>query len=120
MAGDSGCGGHFGADQMGATPFALPSLEVSVGCRGTPFPRLEDIRVHAEAHRAPGLPPLETGLRKDAIQPFFLRLHLHQSGTGYDDRVDTFGDLVSLSKACSSAQILDTTVRAGTDEDTVD
>src|SRR5581483_5913631 len=57
VAGDGGGGGHLGADQVGAAAGPLPALEVAVRGGGAALARQEDVRVHAQAHRAAGLAP---------------------------------------------------------------
>src|SRR5512132_708690 len=59
VAGDGGGRGDGGADQMGPATLALAALEVPVRCRGAPFAGGELIRVHPQAHRAPGIAPVE-------------------------------------------------------------
>src|SRR3712207_8224999 len=86
VAGDGGGGGHLRADEVGAAALALAALEVAVGGGGAALARLEDVRVHAEAHRAAGLPPLEARLAEDAVQPLLLRLELDQRRAGHDHR----------------------------------
>src|SRR5882757_10382247 len=60
-----GGGGDGGRHQMGASALALSALEISVGGRRTAFPRSELIGIHAEAHRATGLPPLRARRDED-------------------------------------------------------
>ena len=55
----------------------LPALEIPVRCRGAALARPEDVLVHAEAHRAARIAPLESGLAEDAVEPFALGLRLH-------------------------------------------
>ena len=59
MAGDCGGGGHGGADQVRATAGALAALEVAVARRGAALAGREDVGVHAQAHRATGVAPVE-------------------------------------------------------------
>jgi len=61
MTFDRGSGGHGRADEVRAAVTALPSLEVAVRGRSAPFPRLEDVRIHPQTHRAAGVPPFEPG-----------------------------------------------------------
>src|SRR5687767_12789568 len=65
MAGDGGRGGHEWRDQMGSTALALPPLEVAVGGRRAALARRQLVGVHAQAHRAAGVPPLGTRLLED-------------------------------------------------------
>ncbi len=50
VAGDGGCRGHGGADEVRAPSGALPSLEVAVGGRSAALARDQHVGVHAEAH----------------------------------------------------------------------
>ena len=59
MAGDCGGGGHGGADQVGATAGALSAFEVAVARGGAALAGREDVGVHAQAHRATGVAPVE-------------------------------------------------------------
>src|SRR3954463_4522738 len=49
---DGGAPGHLRADEVGAPAAALASLEVAVRGRGAALAGLEDVGVHAQAHRA--------------------------------------------------------------------
>src|SRR6266704_5276976 len=49
-----GGGGDRWRDEMGTPALALPAFEVAVGRGGAALPRLERVRVHAQAHRAAG------------------------------------------------------------------
>ena len=62
MAGDCGGGGHGGADQVGATAGPLAALEVAVARRGAALAGRQDVGVHAQAHRATGIAPVEAGV----------------------------------------------------------
>src|SRR6202034_923845 len=50
---------HHGADQMRAPAAPLPPLKIAVAGRSAAFSRLQNIRIHSQAHRAPGLAPLK-------------------------------------------------------------
>src|SRR4051812_38813054 len=51
--------GHRRAHQVRPAALALAALEVAVAGRGAALAGLELVRVHAEAHRAAGLAPVE-------------------------------------------------------------
>src|SRR5437667_11745365 len=76
MAGNRGGRRHRRAYQVGAATTPLPALEVAVTGRGAPLARPQDVRVHAEAHRAARVAPFEAGLTKDRIQAFGFGLAL--------------------------------------------
>src|SRR5690606_27151737 len=60
-AGDGGGGGDGGRDEVGAAAAALPPLEVAVAGRGAALAGGQLVGVHGQAHRAPGLAPVEPG-----------------------------------------------------------
>jgi len=74
MAGYGGCGGHYGAYQVGAAVFALAALEIAIGGAGTALVRRQDIGIHADAHAAARVAPLETGGGENFVEAFFFRL----------------------------------------------
>src|SRR5579883_904101 len=59
VAGNGCGGGHLRADEVGAPALALTSLKIAVRGRGAALAGLEDVRVHAQAHRAARLAPVE-------------------------------------------------------------
>ena len=67
-AGHGGGGGDQRRDQVGAAALALPALEVAVGRRRAALPRGQLVGVHAQAHRAAGVPPLGAGLLEDLVE----------------------------------------------------
>src|SRR5213594_3530126 len=84
MTGDGGRGRHRRTDEVGAAATSLPSLEVPVAGRGAPFARPKDVRIHAEAHRAAGVAPLEAGFAKQRIETLRLGLPLHARRPRHD------------------------------------
>src|SRR5712691_13330682 len=86
---------HRRADEVRAAAAALPALEVPVRRRGAALAGGEDVRVHAEAHRATGPPPLEAGVLEDAVETFVLRLSLHARGAGDDHRAHAVRNTLS-------------------------
>ena len=58
-----------GLTQVRPPARALAALEVAVRGRGAALARLEDVRVHAQAHRAAGAAPLEAGSSKTRSSP---------------------------------------------------
>src|SRR5919112_2284783 len=113
-------GGHRRADEVRPATLALASLEVSVAGRGAPLARLQDVRVHAEAHRTPGVAPVEARVREDLGQPLFLCLLFDAHRTGHDHRPDPLFHLVAFQDAGGGEQVLDTGVGTRPEEDGVD
>jgi hypothetical protein len=76
VTGFGGRGRHLRAHQVGPAALALPALEVAVRRRGAPLTGLKYVRVHAQAHRAARLPPVEACVLEDPVQALVLRLPL--------------------------------------------
>src|ERR1039457_969847 len=71
---DSGGRGCGWAHQMGASFAALTPFEVPVAGGGAALRGRQNVRIHAQAHRASGLAPLGASLDENAIQPLALGL----------------------------------------------
>mmetsp|Transcript_15577 Transcript_15577/g.49249 ORF Transcript_15577/g.49249 Transcript_15577/m.49249 type:complete len:529 (-) Transcript_15577:350-1936(-) len=111
--------GHRGAHEVRAALGALAALKVPVRRRGAALLGLQAVGVHAQAHGAAGLAPVEAGLAEDLVQALGLGLLLHEAGAGDDHGVDALGHLPAPDDACDAAEVLDAAVRAGADEDLV-
>src|SRR5437867_12175801 len=105
---------------MGAASPALAALEVAVRGGGTALPLGEDVRVHAQAHRAAGGAPFEAGGAEDVVEALPLGLRLDLLGAGDDHRPDRAGDLAPVDHGRRLAQVLDPRVRARADEHAVE
>src|SRR5437660_2447783 len=105
---------------MRAAALALPPLEIAVGGGGAPFTRAQHVRVHAQAHRASRLAPVESGLAEDAIEPLVLRLPLHRHRARHDHSVDAVVYAPAAHDARGGTQVLDPGVGAGANEDAID
>src|SRR3954447_23126713 len=105
---------------MRATARALTPFEVAVRRRRTALAGREDVRVHAEAHRAAGTPPLEARRLEHLPQTFVFGLALDLRRTRHDDRLAAVCDPPARDDLGSGTQILDARVRAGADEHLVD
>ena len=81
---------------MRASALALPSLEVAVGRRRAALAWRELVGVHAQAHRAAGLPPLGAGRGEDRVEALLLGLLAHPHRTRDDEHPHAVGDLASL------------------------
>lgn len=121
LADDGSGGGHDGGHQVGAALGTLATFEVAVAGGGATLLGGEDVGVHAEAHGATSLAPLKTGLLEDLVKALSLSLVLDETRAGDDEgALDVGGDLLALNDLGGSAEILDTGVGAGADEDLVD
>src|SRR5207244_546069 len=67
--GERGRRRHGRAHEVRAPPASLAALEVAVRRRGAALAALQHVGVHAEAHRAPGVAPLESRLAEHPVQP---------------------------------------------------
>src|SRR6187200_2660482 len=95
---------------------ALAALEVAVRGRGAPLTRGEHVRVHPQAHRAPGATPLEAGPLEDRVEPLLLGLPPHGSRPGDDHRPYRRVDGSPADDRRSDPEVLDPGVRARPDE----
>src|SRR5438552_14355768 len=84
MTGDGGGRGHWRADQVRPAPASLPSLEVPVAGRRAALTRSENVRIHAEAHRATRVAPFKAGVAKQCVKTLGLGLPLHARRSRYD------------------------------------
>lgn len=112
VTGDSGSGGHGGGHEVSATSGTLATLEVAVRGRGATLTGGEHVGVHAKAHGAARLAPVETGRREDAVKALSLSLLLDETRTGNDHGVDIGVDLAALGDGGGGAEVLDTGVGA--------
>src|SRR3954465_3782795 len=121
MTGDRRGGRHCRTDEMGATAGALPPFEVAVRCGRATLAGIELVRIHAEAHGAAWLAPLEACVAEDSVQAFLLGLRFYQPGTRYHHRhADVGSDAPALHHGRGDAQILDARVGARADENLVE
>src|SRR4051812_2153001 len=104
---------------MRPSTLALPPLEVAVRGRGATLAGLQNIGVHAEAHRAACVSPLEASFRKDLIELLLLGLLLDAHRAGDNERADTFLYLVSLQNGGGGPEVFDAGIGARAEEDGV-
>lgn len=116
MTRERGRGGHGRGHEVGTSTGTLTALKVAVRSRSAALTGGELVRVHAEAHGATGLAPVEAGLDEDAVESLRLGLRADESGTGDDHGVDALGDLAALDDESGGAEVLDARVGAGSDE----
>ena len=102
--------------QRAAGRAALPALEVAVRRGRADLAALEPIRVHREAHRAAGLPPLEPRLPEDLVQALALGRVADPLRPRHDQAADVLRDPPAPHDARRLPQIGQPAVRAGADE----
>src|SRR5579883_1872241 len=117
MSIDGSGGGHCGADEMCAPATPLAALKIAVAGRSAAFALGEAVAVHSDAHTAPGLAPLESGLAEDIGQTLFLSHAPHLHRTGDDDGAHIGGDMFAPDILRRHAQIFQPRVGAGANED---
>src|SRR5687767_8146117 len=61
-------GGHLRADEVRAPALPLAPLEVAIGGRGAALSFAQDVRIHAQAHRASGRAPVEPGGSEHVVE----------------------------------------------------
>src|SRR3984957_633616 len=114
----SGC--HLGAQQMGARVPSLPANEIPVRGRRAALELANRFAVRAETHRATRFAPFESGLFENDVGAFPFRLRLNQAGSRNDPAAHAFMHLAACRDRRCAAQVLDPSVRAGADENTID
>src|SRR3954471_13447552 len=108
---DGGRGGHLRADEVRAPAASLAALEVAVRGGGAALAGLEDVRVHAQAHRAAGGPPVEPGGAEHLVEALLLGLGADLLGAGDDHRLDVARHPPALDHLGGGAQVADPGVR---------
>src|SRR5215212_3775479 len=109
-----------GRNQMGPPAGALPAFEVPVRRRGAPLASFQLVRVHPEAHRAPGGTPFEPGIFEDQVETFGLCLGAYAHGTRHHHGTHTRLDPTPGDNRRRETEIFDPAVRARSDEHRVD
>src|SRR4051812_4513586 len=118
MTGDRRGRDHRRRHQVRARAGTLAALEVAVRRRGTALAGGYEVAVHADAHRTARVDPVETGGDEDAVETLLLGLLLDEVRAGRHQPGQA-GPAAGEDAGCG-AQILDTAVGAGADEDAVD
>src|SRR6267143_5063498 len=120
MAGDSGGRGHDRADEVRAAVLTLASLEVAIRGTGAALVRRQDVRVHADAHAAARVTPLESGGGENLVEAFFFGLRLDAARAGHDQGLlDVFCDVLAGNEICGSAEVIEPRIGARPDEHAV-
>src|SRR5438034_10692241 len=94
--------------------------EVAVRRRGATLTARQHVGVHAEAHRAARVAPLEPRLAEHAVEPFGFGLRLHLLGARYDQRADARCNLPTPHHPGRTPQIFDSCVGARAEKHPVD
>src|SRR5215468_1988817 len=107
---------HHRTHQMRPSTTALAPFEIPIACGSTAFTRLQNVRVHSEAHGASRFPPFESSFPEDSVQPFLLRLALYRLRTRHDHGPHLRIHPISTSHARRRPQIFQARVGARSDE----
>src|SRR5712692_1631769 len=98
---------------MRAAIFALTAFEVAVAGAGAPLVWGQDVGVHADAHAAAGVAPLETGGAENFVEAFFFGLRLNAAGAGDNQRLlDVFCHVLAFDKMRGGAKIIEARIRS--------
>src|SRR5437879_3814293 len=99
---------------------SLPALEIAVRRRRTALAGAQHVIVHAEAHRAPRIAPLEPRLAKHLIEALLLGLRLYTLRAGQHHRPHSWCDMPAAHDGGRGAQVLDPRVRTRSQEHAID
>src|SRR5713226_5862587 len=105
---------------MCAPAGALPPFEVAVAGRRASLAGRQDVRVHAQAHRTPGVAPLETGGLEDRVEALILRGTLDRRGPRHHHRAYLRMHVLARDHLRRGAKVFETGIRARADEDPID
>src|SRR5438876_7762034 len=120
MAGNRGGGRHYRADEMGAAVFALAAFEIAVRCAGAALVRRQDVGIHADAHAAAGVAPLEARFAENLVEAFFFGLRVDAARAGNNQRLlDVFRHVFSGDEIRGGAEIIEPRIGARADEHAV-
>src|SRR5439155_4482933 len=112
VSGDGGRRRDRGRDEVRASAWPLTTLEVPVRRRRAALAGPEHIGIHAEAHRAALVTPLEAGFAEDAIETFPLRVRLDAHGPGHDESAQPRPNLAAANDLARETEVLEPGVRA--------
>ena len=85
----------------------LAPFEISIAGRSTAFSRLKHVGIHCQTHTAAGFPPFESRFFEQTVESFLFGLLFHETGTGYDHRMNGLRDMFALRQARGQAKIFD-------------
>src|SRR5260370_33472714 len=98
----------------------MAAREVAVRGGGSALVRRQDVRVHADAHAASRVAPLEAGFAENLVEAFLFGGSLDAARTGHDQRLlDVFRHVLAGPEMRRSPQIIETRIRARADEPAV-
>src|SRR5262245_63804854 len=104
--------GHRRTHQVSPPTATLTAFKVAIRSGRAAFAWLKDVGVHAKAHAAARLSPVESRRLEDFIEPFTLCLLLDLLRARHDHRVKPGRDVPATDHRCRSSQVLDPRVSA--------
>src|SRR5579859_116102 len=111
---------HHRADEVRAAVAALAAFKIAIRRAGAALVRRQYVGVHADAHAAARIAPLETGVGENFVEAFFFRGGFDSARAGNDERLlDGLRDVLSFDEVRGGAQIVEPRIGARTDEDAV-
>src|SRR6266481_1271541 len=120
VAGDGCCCGHNRAYQVRAAVFALATLEIAIAGAGAALVRRQDVGVHADAHAAAGVAPLESGGAENFVEAFLFGLRFDTARAGNNQRLlDVFRHVLAFDKMRGGPEIIEARIGARADEHAV-
>ncbi len=99
---------------------SLPTFKIPVAGGGAALARLQNIRIHSQAHRASRFAPFESRIQKNLMQAFLLRRALHRLRSRHHHRSHICIYMMAASHARRRPQILQPRICARPDEYAVD
>ena len=103
---------------MSSAALSLAPFEIAVGGGSAALTRQKLVRVHAKAHGASGLTPVETRGNQYIRDAFFLGLRLYKARSGHDHGfLNVIRNFFALDDFGHFAKVFYPCIGAGTDKD---
>src|ERR1700722_2691151 len=101
---------------MRPPPAPLPPFKITITRRSAALPRLQNIRIHSQAHRASRLAPLEPRILKNPMKAFLFRGPLHALRSRYHHGSNVRVDMMPSRPPRRRSQIFKPRIRARPNE----
>src|SRR5260370_36747424 len=102
---------------MRAAVFALTAFEIAIAGAGAALVRRQDVGVHADAHAAACVAPLESGCSEDLVEAFFFGLRLDAARARHNQRLfNVLCDVLAGNEMRSSAEVVQARSQARSDK----
>src|SRR6185437_4143739 len=105
---------------MSPSAAALAAFKVAIARGGAALAGGKYVGIHAQAHRAAGLTPIETCFLEDLVETFVLSLGFHLLRAGHHHGIHVRRNFAAGGNTRRRAKIFDPAVGAGSDEDAID